>query len=272
MAGKVYQPDEVLKNTDIAFLAFHGSYGEDGTVQRLLEKYNTPYTGSGPDASALAMNKLSTKEKVGKLDIKLAPHQEVKSGELSDIDNIISGIGKAFGPEYVVKPLCSGSSVGVVMADDLATLKTALKTALKNYPSVLVEKRIKGREATAGVIERFKGQEIYSLPVIEIIPPETSDYFDRTNKYDGSTEEICPGRFSEAETTTLQQAAADVHQTLGLRQYSRSDFIVADDGVYFLEVNTLPGLTPTSLLPLSIKTIGSSYSELITHLLTDAIN
>ena len=122
------------------------------------------------------------------------------------------------------------------------------------------------------MVERFKGQEIYSLPVIEIIPPETSDYFDRTNKYDGSTEEICPGRFSEAEKAELEKTAADVHRVLGLRQYSRSDFIVADDGVYFLEVNTLPGLTPTSLLPLSIKTIGSSYLEFITHLLNDATN
>ena len=208
-----------------------------------MEQHSIPYTGSGPYASALAMNKLITKDRVRELDVKLAPHMRVTRESLTNLHHLTDTIGQLFGPEYVVKPLCSGSSVGIIMADSLFTLTEALKTALTTYPEVLVEKRIRGREATAGVVERFQDQDILALPIIEIVPPETADYFDRTNKYDGSAEEICPGRFSQAESTEMEEIARRVHQALDLRQYSRSDFIVAEDGIYFLEVNTLPALS-----------------------------
>ncbi len=270
MDGRVYKPSHILNTIDIAFLSFHGAYGEDGTVQRLLERHSVPYTGSGPYASALAMNKLITKDRLHQLGIKLAPHLRVTRQSLQSLHRLTDTIGQLFGPEYVVKPLCSGSSVGIIMADSLFNLIEALETALTTYPEVLVEKRIRGREATGGVVERFRGQDILALPIIEIVPPDTADYFDRTNKYDGSTKEICPGRFSAEEKTKMEEIARLVHRTLDLRQYSRSDFIVAGDDIYFLEVNTLPGLTPASLLPLSINTIGSSYQEFVIHLLNDA--
>jgi D-alanine-D-alanine ligase len=121
-----------------------------------------------------------------------------------------------------------------------------------------------------GILEHFRGQPFYQLPEIEIVPPPKSSFFSIDVKYSGETDEICPGRFHRDEKDELLEAALLVHQALGLRQYSRSDFIVAPEGVYFLEVNTLPGLTSQSLFPRAMQAVGSNYKELILHLLDTA--
>ena len=268
-SGFQREPLTVLESVDVVFIALHGLYGEDGTLQRQLERAHVPYTGSGPYPSAIAMNKLLTKEHLKEARINMAPHMKV-SRDNADLYRVATSIESLFGPEYVIKPINGGSSIDVRNAAGVNDLYTALTEITKQHEEVLVEQRLIGKEATVGVVERFRDQSIYRLPAIEIVPPAESLFFDYENKYNGKTEEICPGRFSKAEKTALEDAATMVHQTLGLAQYSRSDFIVTADGVYFLEVNTLPGLTSESLLPRSLSAVGCSYSHFIEHLLLDA--
>lgn len=268
--GFVKSPEVALSATDVVFIALHGAYGEDGTVQRILDRLAIPYTGSGAFASSVAMNKVLTKEHLKKHGIKMAPHMKVQRSN-TDMTKIVSAIEQMFGPEYVIKPVSGGSSVDTYMATGVYELRKALEQAFSNRDEVLVEKRIRGREATCGVVERFREQKLYRLPVVEIVPPKELDFFDHDAKYSGKTDEICPARFTRQEKAELEDIAHRVHEVLELSQYSRSDFILADDGIYFLEVNTLPGMTPQSLLPKSLEAVGCSYDDFVVHLLTDAL-
>lgn len=269
--GYVRYPEQILGSVDVAFLALHGTYGEDGTVQRLLDRYGVPYTGSRAYQSGVAMHKVITKDHLGESGAFLAPHMVVSSGSLQNLHSVSESIADLFGPEYVIKPVNSGSSIGTKIAKNKMFLPKLLKEALEEYDEVIVEKKISGREATCGVVENYRDTELYALPVIEIVPPASADFFDTTVKYNDTTEEICPGRFSRSEKTEMERLAREVHQTLGLSQYSRSDFIVAEDGIYFLEVNTLPGLTPQSLFPKALAAVGGTYEHFIDHLITDAL-
>lgn len=267
--GRVRLPEQILQTTDIVFNALHGTYGEDGTLQRLLDRYSVPYTGSKAYSSALAMNKVLTKGHLKDTIVKLPKHFIVTRDSLTDIGRISENIINMFGPQYVIKPVASGSSVGVTMVDSPIILSKAITNALNDFDSIMIEERIIGREASCGVIERFRNQKIYALPPIEIIVPKTAKFFDEKVKYDGSTDEICPSTFSQNIKKEIEELSIFVHEKLMLSQYSRSDFIVANDGVYFLEVNTLPGLTEESLFPKAIKAVGGIYRDFITHLLTD---
>jgi D-alanine-D-alanine ligase len=265
------EPEQALLGVDVVFIALHGSYGEDGTVQRILERLHIPYTGSGSFASAIAMNKSMTKDHVKKKTekVKMAPHIKVTRDGAHDLSQLTHTILNLFGPEYVVKPNDGGSSIGIKIVEGHDLFST-LEASLQDHEAVIVEKRIRGREATVGILEGFRNQEFYQLPEVEIVPPSKTSFFSADVKYTGETDEICPGRFSKEEKDMLLEQALLVHQVLGLRQYSRSDFIVANDGVYFLEVNTLPGLTLQSLFPKAIEAVGGSYKELVLHLLHSA--
>ncbi len=264
-------PEQALLDVDVVFIALHGEYGEDGTVQRIIERLHIPYTGSGSFASSLAMSKATTKDHIRKNapEVTLAPHIKVSKAAVHDVRSLSNSIVSLFGPEYVIKPNTGGSSIGTMMVT-AAGLHNALNDALKNFDSVIVEKRVRGKEATVGILENFRGESHYALPEIEIVPPQKTDFFSADVKYTGETDEICPGRFSQSEKELLRRSAYAVHLALGLRQYSRSDFIVSDDGIYFLEVNTLPGLTSASLFPKAMEAVGSNYKELVLHLLKTA--
>jgi len=261
-------PEQALADVDVVFIALHGFYGEDGTVQRLLERLSIPYTGSQPYPSAIAMNKDLTKGYLKDLNVKTPRHMRVTKAGLTDPVQTAMSISELFGPKYVVKPTYGGSSIGMKVAQNAQELGTVLKELIAEHDDLLIEEYVSGREATVGILENYREQELYHLPSIEIIPPESAGYFAAEVKYNGETEEICPGRFKENEKTEMAAAAQEVHRALGLRHYSRSDFIVAPDGIYFLEINTLPGLTSQSLFPKAIESVGGNYTDLIKHLLT----
>lgn len=262
-------PKDALVFADTVFVALHGAYGEDGTVQRELDRIGIPYTGSRSYPSALAMNKILTKDVLRAAGVKTAPHLRVTRAG-TDLRRVASTIESLFGPTYMVKPVNSGSSIGTYKAHGALELLRALTEALQTREEILVEQFIKGREATVGVVEGLRGQDLYSLPPIEIVPPHSRGFFDYEVKYNGETEEICPGRFSRDEKTALETAARLAHQSLGLSHYSRSDFIVSDKGIYFLETNTLPGLTKESLLPKALQAVGHNYDDFIEHLIRSA--
>jgi len=273
--GLPIAPWQVARQVDVVFNALHGFFGEDGQVQTLLDGLLIPYTGSGPLASALAMRKSLTKELLRGQDIKVPPGliwRRQSNAELETQAGTAAELAfRRLAPPWVVKPENRGSSVGVVLAPDLQTLAVAIYNCFSYSDSVLIESYIRGREATCAVIDGLRGTEHYVPPVIEIRRPAGRAIWNYTDKYSGETAEICPGCFTSAEKNALAAAAVKVHRLLGLRDYSRSDFIVSPRGIYLLEVNSLPGLTATSLLPKSLSAVGISAPQFFDHILTRAL-
>jgi len=271
LGGLPIKPSDLHKRVDVAFNAMHGEYGEDGTVQRLLEQLHMPFTGSGSFASALGMNKHLAKKVFEKHGIKTPTHKVINKKDWHE--GTAKELWLNFMQPSVIKPATSGSSVGVTLAHTMADIKEGLEKAFAVSDKVLVEELIKGKEATCGVLENFRGQEIYSLFPIEIVPKQQV-FYDYESKYSSTSgaEHICPGNFTKKESEEISRLAAEIHKAIGARHYSRSDFIVHPKrGVYALEINTLPGLTPTSLIPDEMKAAGSSYSELLDHLIQLAL-
>jgi D-alanine-D-alanine ligase len=262
--GLAVEPAKALFGVDVAFNALHGEFGEDGEAQRLLDQLAVPYTGSGAFASGLAFNKHLTKEAAKKLGVKVAHGVVVERGES---EALAHKLFRTFPHPAVVKPLAGGSSVGVSLADSYHALKRALDTAFAVANHIVVEEYIKGREATVGVIDDFRGQKAYALMPVEIIPAAGSAFYDYDAKYVADSRLECPSTFSDATKQELERAASAVHTGLGLGHYSRSDFIVSRRGVYFLEVNTHPGLTGHSNFPQALRAAGSSLKEFITHVI-----
>lgn len=268
--GLVRAPESILESIDLVFVALHGRYGEDGEVQKILQRLNIPFTGSRAFSSAIAFNKALTKKSLIGFGILMPDWRELSSDEDLNLSEAINDVKSAFGPEYIIKPVASGSSFGVSMVRAGEDLETAIRKALETHEKILVEEFIRGREATCATLENFRNDDIYIFPSVEIIPPRDSLFFDTNVKYNGQTVEICPSRFSYGERAKLAEITALVHQTLDLSQYSRSDYIINNNGVYFLEVNTLPGLTTESLYPKAAAAVGLNYDQLIVHLVETA--
>ncbi len=242
---------EVCQMADVVFLALHGRMGEDGRVQATLDMLGVPYTGSGCLPSAIAMDKDLTKRLVAPEGVRTPAWQLVESAAL-DPDAVCEN---AVYP-CVVKPDDSGSSIGVFIAQNEAELRAALSAAAKEGSRILVEQYVSGREVQIAIL----GDRC--LPSIEIIPAE--GFYDYKNKYQpGAAREITPAEIPPEVEQELARQAMIVFKTIGLRAYSRADFILDAEGkIWFLEINTLPGMTPTSLVPQEAAVVGISYGEL----------
>ena len=251
---------ELCKMADVVFLALHGSMGENGQLQATLDNFGIKYTGSGYVGSLLAMDKDITK-KLFKFSGVVTP-EWIRCERDANIDEIIEKIGFP----CVVKPTSSGSSVGISLVADKEELVRALDVAVKYEDSIIVEKQIIGREFTVGVLDG----EV--LPVIEIIP--TEGFYDYENKYQaGKTKEICPAQISESLKEKLSEQTLLAFKTLRLSGYARFDFLADEnENTYCLEANTLPGMTPTSLLPQMAAAVGISYGKLCTKIIETALN
>ncbi|MBT8358633.1 MAG: D-alanine--D-alanine ligase [Desulfobacterales bacterium] len=246
---------------DVALIILHGLYGEDGTVQGLLDLLNIPYQGSGVLGSAIAMNKVISKQLYQKHGIKIPGYRIAKKGESINLALCLDQIGLPM----VIKPAEGGSSVGMSIVKTENALENALKKAFSYDETVLLESYIKGIEITGGVIGN---KELQALPLIEIIPDEKHDFFDYEAKYTaGITREICPARIDDSLTAQAQTYAKMAHQALSCKGYSRTDMIIKDNGIYVLETNTIPGMTPTSLLPRAAEAAGLNFSQLLDRLI-----
>ena len=242
---------ELCAQADVVFLALHGACGEDGRVQAALDLMGIPYTGSGYLGSAIAMDKDLTKRMVAPKGV-ITPRWETVEYTEADIPALTERLELP----CVVKPVDSGSSIGVSIVHDRTSLETALREGLALGGHSVIEQYIAGREIQVGILEDR------ALPSIEIIPNE--GFYDYENKYQpGAAEEICPSPIPAEWEERLGQAALTVFRTLGLAVYSRADFIVTEDGTpWFLEINTLPGMTPTSLMPQEAAAAGIGYGQL----------
>ncbi|MBI2355686.1 MAG: D-alanine--D-alanine ligase [Candidatus Doudnabacteria bacterium] len=265
IASLITRKDERGK-PDVALLALHGPGGEDGTIQGMLELLKIPYTCSSVLASALAMDKIRTKVFVTRLGIKVAHAVLVyKHDYASEKKHYFKQIrGKV-----VVKPNRMGSSLGTFIVSGKAAVDRAIKKAFRHDSEVLVEKFIEGTELTVPVLGNTRPQ---ALPVIEIVPL-ISNFFDYKAKYAvGGTDEIVPARISDKARREVQTLALQIHLAMGCRGLTRSDFIMNKKGeLYFLEINTIPGLTPTSLVPKSAAAAGISYPQLLDILIKLAL-
>jgi len=262
--------EKLSRNVDVIFNALHGEYGEDGKIQRELAQFSIPHTGSSAFASAISMNKALAKYYFKQAGIKTPECAIIKEND--SIENSVHRVFKKFSGPYVIKPISSGSSVGVYIVKDFSNLLDTIEKELQYSDTVLVEEYIPGREITCGVVDGTKQSKPYAVYPVEIITPEELEFFDYNAKYDGKTLEICPANLFPDTTKRIQDLAIRAHEALGLRHYSRSDFILSKRGLYILETNSLPGLTEESLFPKALKTTGLEFPEFLDYVLTLALN
>ena len=250
-----------LTRYDVIFNALHGTFGEDGQLQQILDDLGVPYTGSGAEASALGMDKWKSRE-IFKRNKLAVPKSRIvkKSDDLSDI--VLPA---------VIKLPASGSSHGVFIVTSREKLEEKSRELFKEADEIIAEEYLKGREFTCAIIEKESAAE--ALPVVEIRPAQTHGFFDYEAKYtDEGTVFVVPAPIDAALTERIQNAALAAHKAIGCRVYSRSDFIVIDAIPHILEINTLPGLTEHSLLPKSAAAAGISFSDLIELILLSSLS
>ena len=240
-------PDRV----DLAFLTIHGTFGEDGQLQRILEQRGVPYTGDGANESEIAFDKIRSKEKFRERGVPTPYWQVVRLGQRPAIP-----------VPYVIKPPRQGSTVGVYIVKNAREIDTAMAEAAEYDQELLVEKFIPGRELTIGIL----GDE--ALPILEIIPK--GGFYDFANKYPflnpkagGAAEHVCPAKIEARKSREIQDLALSAYRALGLQVYSRVDVLLPEDGAAtVLEVNTIPGMTEASLLPEAAAAAGMDYANL----------
>lgn len=246
---------------DAALIILHGPYGEDGTIQGLLDLLDVPYQGSGVLGSAVAMNKLISKRLYEKSGLLVPPYLSFTRSETPDQNECIRKIGLPL----VIKPVSAGSSVGMSIVRSEDKLSEAIALGFSQDTEIIAEAYIEGTELTAGILGN---EDLTALPLIEIIPGEEYEFFDYEAKYKaGATKEICPARVDEKITSKAQEDAKIAHKALGLLGYSRTDMILKDEKLYILETNTIPGMTGTSLFPQAADKAGIGFTQLLDRLI-----
>ncbi|OFX14537.1 MAG: hypothetical protein A2Z18_02935 [Armatimonadetes bacterium RBG_16_58_9] len=264
--ARIAIPDTNMR-TDVAVIALHGKYGEDGTIQGMLELLGIPYTGSGVLASALAMDKSMAKRVLAGEGIPVPPSVDFTCGNGTwNMDSVARAVAE-MGYPVVVKPSRQGSTIGMTKVNAPDELNNAIKEAVGYDTRILVESFIKGTELTVGVLG---SDEPFALPVIEIVPKK--GFYDYEAKYTpGATDKILPARISEQDASLAREISLSAHRALDCRGMSRVDLISGSAGMYVLEVNTIPGLTPTSLLPRAAEAAGISFGRLLDMLIEYAL-
>ncbi len=260
--SKDFAREIIEAKIDVAFIALHGRPGEDGTIQGFLELSGIPYTGSGVMASAIGMDKITTKRLFEYAKIPTPRYRIIEKGDKKEITSAV----KELGLPLVLKPRYEGSSVGVKILRDKERLQKEIKKAKEEFGEVFLEEYIPGMIATCGILNNRP------LPVLELCP-KRSEFYDYQAKYTkGETEFIIPARLPKEITKRIQRLSLLAHQVIGCRCYSRVDLVVYQKKrPYFLELNTLPGLTELSDLPKEAESIGISYDELILTILKSAL-
>jgi D-alanine-D-alanine ligase len=252
-------PEKLKKEKiEVAFIALHGKYGEDGAVQGLLEIMKIPYTGSGILASSIAMDKILTKRILQERGF-LSPLFAFFDAEKEKLENFVTSL--ALNYPVIVKPSREVSTIGIIRVQEVGQLEAALKEASRYDSRVLVEEFISGIEVTAGVVN---GE---ALPLIEVVPK--SGFYDFQSKYTkGATEYILPARLPEGLSREIQESTVEIYHELGCEGCARADFIVdSQERFFFLEINTIPGMTETSLIPKAAAHAGLSFENLVEKLL-----
>ncbi|MEO0092232.1 MAG: D-alanine--D-alanine ligase [candidate division WOR-3 bacterium] len=251
---------------DLAFIALHGKPGEDGTIQGFLELMGIPYTGSGVLASAIGIDKITTKRLWEYAGIPTPSYLLISQDQTKvKIKETIKTAQKKLGFPMILKPRAEGSSVGCVIIDDSDMLQKECIKGMKNFGDIFLEKFIPGMIATVGIL----GERV--LPILELVPKHQRFYDYKAKYTKGETEFIIPARIKQPLYKRIQKFALLAHNIIGAKGYSRIDLIVSENKPYFLEINTLPGMTELSDLPAQAKYVGISYDELVLEILKSAL-
>ena len=252
-------------NFDYAYIMQHGTPGENGLMQGYLEMLGIPFSSCSAFVSAMTFDKFSCKNYLRNVDfVKCADDVFIRRGD--DVAGMADKVIGKLGLPLFVKPTDGGSSFGVVKVKKAEEFESAVEQAFAEGKTVLAERFIPGRELTDAVY--FNGKELVALPVIEIVTK--NEFFDYDAKYNGFSEEICPAPISEELTRTIQNASVKIYERLGCSGVVRVDYILSEDGLYFLEVNTIPGMTSASLVPKMVRTAGLDITDFLTEIIENS--
>ena len=251
MRGQPADAARILAQIDVALNALHGGVGEDGTVQRLLDRAGVPYTGSRASASALSLNKIRAREILNNAGILMPRAASFSIQNDVTTADMARAVFEQFGPPYVVKPAAEGSSFGIITADSIVDLPYVIADVLDAYGAALVEEFIRGEEATTGVIEDFRNEEFYVLPPAHVLV--------------AGTRYAVPSSFSHEDKSRIIEAARAAHKALGMSHFSDADFILTKRGPYLLEVNAIPHFHTESPMHHMLESVGSSVREFAEH-------
>ncbi len=265
MRGMPVDPARALSQIDVVLNGLHGGVGEDGSVQRILERAGVPYTGARPLAAAFSLNKIRAREILDKAGVRIprgmwfSLEDDMTTGEMAKHVFVV------IGPPYIVKPPNDGASLGIRIARALTDLPDAIGDVLDAYGSALVEEYVIGEEATVGVIENFRNEDLYVLPPVHVKLPQGSRIFEPHYHHQALAHHSVPSNFSMGQKKLLMDAARTAHRALDMSHFSRADFIVTPRAAYLLEVNAIPGLYPGAAFPQMLESVGSNVREFLEH-------
>ncbi len=256
-------PARALTQIDVVLNALHGGVGEDGSVLRILERAGVPYAGARPLPSGIALNKIRAREILLKAGLRMPMAISFSLDHEQDTGEMARNVFANFGPPYIVKPPSDGAGSGIRMARTIVELPHAIADVLDAYGAALVEEYIRGEEGTVGVIEGFRGEDLYALPPAHV--DHDAPFLTREHHESGELRHIAPSPFSFLHKQSLMDLARMAHKVLGMSHFSRSDFIVTPRKVYLLEINAVPGLYPGASFPAMLESVGSSVPEFLEH-------
>lgn len=268
--GAPVTPEQAMRGIDVAYIALHGKYGEDGTLQRTLNLLGVPYVGSSPFESMITQDKGKTRKALHGL-VPMPAYSVVVHEHGMHYADVARDIFTKFGPPYVVKSLRGGSSIHMRIVQTIQQLPRAISDiSRESGDDVIVEHYLRGPEAVSTLIEYMRGEEQYVLPPAEIILPENVSHFDFETRYHGNARVLCPGTFTREQKTEIEHLTRVVHTALGLTHVSQSDFILSHGKIYFLETDSLPSLHPHAVLHPQLASVGISTTNYLEHLLARA--
>ena len=252
-------------NFDYAYIAQHGTPGENGLMQGYLEMLGIPFSTCSAFVSAIAFDKFACKSYLKGVDfVKCAPDVFARVG--MDLDQVCSKVASSLRFPVFVKPTDAGSSFGITKVSKVEDLAEAVSFAFSEGPTVIIEQGISGREFTCAAYTGTDG--VKTLPIIEIVT--NNDYFDYDAKYNGSSQELCPAPVDESVSSHIQEVTSKIYSLLGCKGVVRMDYILGEDGLYFLEVNTIPGMTSASLVPKMIRTAGIDITDFLSGIIENS--
>lgn len=263
--GVPIEPARAVHQVDVVLNGLHGGIGEDGTVQRILSRAGVPFTGSSALPAALSLNKIQAREHFRRAGLRIPRGAAFSYASGLSANQMAHAVFDMFGPPYIVKPAREGASFGIAVAPTVIELPVVLAITLDAHDGVVVEEFVRGEEATVGIIENFRGEDLYALPPAHVEFPDTHAHIHFDHHHAGSLRYNAPSHFSFSEKQALADTARAAHRALGLSHFSRSDFILAPRGPYLLEVNAIPGLYAEAALPHMLESVGSSVPEFLTH-------
>lgn len=261
--GTPATPARALSQIDVVLNALHGGVGEDGTVQRILDRSGVPYAGSRALPSALSLNKIRAREILQAAGVRMPRAASFSvSGDLNTAD-MARAVFEQFGPPYLVKPATEGAGHGIQIAASIIELPDVLGDILDAYGAALVEEYVRGDEVSVGIIDGFRGEAQYVLPPAHVL--KTGSHLTRDMHENGGLEHVVPSRFTHIQKLNIADVARAAHRALELSHFSRADMIVTPRAMYVLEVNTVPGLYAGASFPAMLDSVGSSVPEFLEH-------